>query len=686
MVKRRTGLDPLAYMGVEPSMPAQFVREGRNPTTTDYEGYNIGTVWIVKGTNAVWMLVDKALFIATWISFTANVGTLNTLTGDVGGIVPATANNIDIFGSGPYLFTGNPGMSLLTLSDDGTLGAQYDADIGSAVPVANILNIVGGPHVQTTAVGNTITISPMGSVAVSIPCDIGAAVPAGGTLNVFGGNNITTTGAANTVTIDVTGTTDNALQRGNATGSLTSLVVGTDGQVVIGATGGAPAFATLASAGGTILFTPGANTLNLESAGTGALTSIPCDVGAAAPALSVLNVFGGDNITTTGAGNTVTIAVSGTGQFAPQMGNAAGSLDDIGFMTDGELIIGQTGLTPVINTLTAGTGISIVNAPGSITVSVTGASTGGLIVTTFNVSGMWTKNADTQYVEYVIYSAGGGGGSGARYGNGTSLSGGGSGAFRGSTVYRIPADRLGATETVVIGAGGLGGAAQTVDSTDGNFGGGQSISYFGTFFPIIGGDPRDLQTGAGFNIASGGRSGSSAGGGRGGANYYYTRDITGVALYIGPGGVAGAAGESGNNSVFTVTSIMSPSYAGAGGGVTSAVSNVGFSGGDGGTVKTLTHGTGSSIDWIIGTPAPGGATGVSGTNGDDANMIDSPFATGGYGGGGGGGHATNPGNGGYGGFPGGPGAGGGSCRNGSNSGAGGNGADGQVIIYEYLGA
>lgn len=42
---------------------------------------------------------------------------------------------------------------------------------------------------------------------------------------------------------------------------------------------------------------------------------------------------------------------------------------------DGELIIGATGLNPKISTLTAGSGISITNGPGSITINVTG---GGL--------------------------------------------------------------------------------------------------------------------------------------------------------------------------------------------------------------------------------------------------------------------------------------------------------------------
>lgn len=42
--------------------------------------------------------------------------------------------------------------------------------------------------------------------------------------------------------------------------------------------------------------------------------------------------------------------------------------------TDGQLLIGSTGLTPVLNTLTAGAGISITNGPGTITIDNTGGA------------------------------------------------------------------------------------------------------------------------------------------------------------------------------------------------------------------------------------------------------------------------------------------------------------------------
>src|SRR5258708_7123065 len=64
--------------------------------------------------------------------------------------------------------------------------------------------------------------------------------------------------------------TQHAVQIGSSTTStLSSLAVGTNGQVLIAATTADPAFASLTSTGGTIAFTTGANTLNLEVVGMG---------------------------------------------------------------------------------------------------------------------------------------------------------------------------------------------------------------------------------------------------------------------------------------------------------------------------------------------------------------------------------------------------------------------------------
>ena len=59
---------------------------------------------------------------------------------------------------------------------------------------------------------------------------------------------------------------------------------------------------------------------------------------------------------------------------APVVGGASNALTSI-LLTNGQLLIGSTGVDPVASTLTAGTGVSIVNAAGSITLNAAG---GGL--------------------------------------------------------------------------------------------------------------------------------------------------------------------------------------------------------------------------------------------------------------------------------------------------------------------
>lgn len=51
------------------------------------------------------------------------------------------------------------------------------------------------------------------------------------------------------------------------------------------------------------------------------------------------------------------------------------NLFGIGTLTNGQLLIGSTGLSPVASTITAGTGVTITNGAGSITISTSG---GGL--------------------------------------------------------------------------------------------------------------------------------------------------------------------------------------------------------------------------------------------------------------------------------------------------------------------
>ena len=60
--------------------------------------------------------------------------------------------------------------------------------------------------------------------------------------------------------------TAHSVQVGAGTSAITQIGVGASGSVLLGATAADPAFALLTSSGGTIAFTTGANSLNLEAA------------------------------------------------------------------------------------------------------------------------------------------------------------------------------------------------------------------------------------------------------------------------------------------------------------------------------------------------------------------------------------------------------------------------------------
>lgn len=112
--------------------------------------------------------------------------------------------------------------------------------------------------------------------------------------------------------------------------------------------------------------------------GGGPLFTLTGNAGGAVPADGAgnINVPGGNNITSTGTPglNTVQFDLTGTTNHSIQVGNATGSLTSLTAATNGQLPIGSTGVDPVIASLTAGDGVTIVNGPGSITISAPGGA------------------------------------------------------------------------------------------------------------------------------------------------------------------------------------------------------------------------------------------------------------------------------------------------------------------------
>ncbi len=119
--------------------------------------------------------------------------------------------------------------------------------------------------------GRTFTSSGPGGFIQTLTSNIGGPVPpTAGNINVIGGNNITGTGnpGTSTITFNLTGTTNHALQVGNATASLTSLAVAGNGQIPIGSAGADPVIANI-TAGAGIAIANGPGTITISAAGAG---------------------------------------------------------------------------------------------------------------------------------------------------------------------------------------------------------------------------------------------------------------------------------------------------------------------------------------------------------------------------------------------------------------------------------
>lgn len=231
---------------------------------------------------------------------------ISTLTGDAGGAVGPLLGNISLLGADGIVVTGDPLLSSLTFA-----GPSFVTDVGTATPTPGVLNALGGSNINTAGAGDTLTINldnivtitgklqaneiesttsiTAGTTVFALTFDTNlaaAAVTLSGTSLIADGTNadipitITAKGTSQVIINDLQLTTDLAVSEGgtgvssltdhgvlvgSGAAALTPLAVGTDGQVLLGSTGADPVFATLTSTDGTITFTPGAGTLNIES-------------------------------------------------------------------------------------------------------------------------------------------------------------------------------------------------------------------------------------------------------------------------------------------------------------------------------------------------------------------------------------------------------------------------------------
>ncbi len=156
MSYRRSGINPLSYMGVEPLDLAADVAYPRPPTQNDIN-FNLSTRWLDTEEDEVWILVNLEDGIAKWILFASGTGNISKVTTDDALVVVPDANgNINVFGDHGINTTGSanpfPNTATVLINNTITLGDLADVGAGASLTLqTGVLEIVNGDAI----IGNT---------------------------------------------------------------------------------------------------------------------------------------------------------------------------------------------------------------------------------------------------------------------------------------------------------------------------------------------------------------------------------------------------------------------------------------------------------------------------------------------------------------------------------------------------
>jgi len=266
------------------------------------------------------------------------------------------------------------------------------------------------------------------------------------------------------------------------------------------------------------------------------------------------------------------------------LGSGTGAVTVTAQPTNGQLLIGSTGVDPVLASITSTGGtITVTGGAGTINIDVASTPFTSVVNQLFSVNGTYTPTANMKYciVEMV---GGGAGGSGTSSCSGVQMSsspGGGAGEY----AYGLfTAATIGASKSVTIGAAGAGGATGTAG------GNGGTTSFGSTLMSAAGGSAGSGSTAT--NLAQGLLGGYGGSGGVVASNGFNVRGANG-GLSVGIPNTNMGLGGCGANSPFGGGAI------GNGAGVAGAAAQ-GYGAGGGGAITN---------------PLGSGLTGGAGTKG-----------------------------------------------------------------------
>jgi hypothetical protein len=442
---------------------------------------------------------------------TVNATTVNTtnfsLTSPLGvtsggtGLATATQGDI-LYASASNTYVALPKNTTATryLANTGTSNnpawAQIDLTNGVTgnLPVTsggtNLNSVVQGDILYASA-ANTFLALPKNTTATRYLANTGTSNnPAWSQIDLT--NGVTGTLPVNRGGTGVASVTSGALLLGAGTSALTPLVGTVTGQVVSWNNTSATWEVGTVGASGVTSFSAGTTGLTPSTGTTGAVT----------------------------LGGVLEVDNGGTGQSS---------------YINGQLLIGNTtGGTLNKSTLTAGTGISITNGAGSITIAST-VSPGGASLQVFESNGTFTIPIGITSVKVTIVGGGGGSGGGANTCAGMVPSGGGGGG--GACIVGLTSLTPGGTISVTVGGGGSagGGTAGGTGGTSQIASGTQTITTrsatggFGSPFASSG------STGATGGLGSGGTGAANIRGGSGSGVGFVNAILPGGTSILGGG-------------------------------------------------------------------------------------------------------------------------------------------------------
>lgn len=263
---------------------------------------------------------------------------LETLTGNTGGaILPDGAGNINIVGTTPMDVAGNPGTSTLTI----TVASATTTQEGVIEIATNAETIAG-------------TDTTRAVTADDLKAKLGTQ-------------------------------TTNSLPIGASTAAAISWTAApTDGQFLIGSTGVTPALGTL-TGGNAITTTNGAASITVDADNATTTQKGVIEIATNAEAIA-----GTDTSRAVTADDLKAKLGTQTTNSLPIGASTSSAISWTAAPTNGQILIGSTGVIPTLGTLTAGTNISITNGAGSIQIDATGGMTWNEVVGV--ASGMTADN------------------------------------------------------------------------------------------------------------------------------------------------------------------------------------------------------------------------------------------------------------------------------------------------------